>query len=204
MFRDHFRIGPAFVLGLVLMIGGCGDPEDTDAPAVPARGWSTPGCALARVPEHVTVGGVTMPSTPPALEAVMARIDKAGRAEYADSFAGLEVDQGEVRAIVYRVPAPAFDDFLRTTAENTCVVVRDAPYSANDLAAWHDKVLADLQFWTHREIRIVSIGARHDGTGVEIATQDLQRARLELPARYGARAPLVFVESAPAHTIPGA
>jgi len=153
------------------------------------------------VPETVTVGDTVLPATPPALESVMAEIDRAGRGAHADSFAGLEVDQKQVRAIVYRVPSAAFDEFIRGSAGNTCVVVRDAPHSTKDLAVWHDKVLADLPFWTNRGIRIVSIGARHDGTGVEIATQDLHRADLELPARYGARAPLLFVESAPARPL---
>ena len=187
-------------LGVVLVIGGCGEPEEVDGdPAI--GGWSTAGCELARLPVEVTVGGVRMPATPGALEAVMGRIDSAGRGAFAGSFAGLEVDQKRVRAIVYRVPSIEFDEFIRDAAENTCVVVRDAPHSGTDLAVWHDRVLADLPFWSHRGIRIVSIGARHDGTGVEVATQDLQRARLELMARYGSRAPLVFVESEPARPL---
>jgi hypothetical protein len=199
MFHDRFRIGPLLVLGALLMIGGCGDADEgpaTDQPGL-IGGWSTAGCELVRLPEHVTIAGVTMPATPAKLDAVMARIDQAGRGDFADSYAGLRVDQRRVRAIVYRVPSAAFDDFIRRTAEDTCIVVRDAAHSAIDLAYWHDRVLADLAYWTEQGVRIATIGARHDGTGVEVGSRDVARAKRELPARYGTRAPLVFVEEGP-------
>jgi hypothetical protein len=197
MLRDRFRIVPCLVLGAILMIGGCGDPDDDASAGGPITGWSTAGCELARQPESITVGAISMPSTPGALRAAMTRIDEGGRGDFKDSYAGLEVDQQRVRALVYRVPSAGFDEFIRQAADTACIVVRDAPYSVGALTVWHDRVLADLAFWTARGIRIATIGARHDGSGVEIGTQDLERARLELPARYGSRAPLVFVEQGP-------
>lgn len=184
-------------LGAVLMIGGCGNPDDEAPTSGPPAGWSTPGCEFARQPESMTVGGLAMPTTPGELNAAIARIDQGGRADFKESYAGLEVDQKHVRATVYRVPSAGFDDFIRGAAENTCIFVRDAAHSAADLAIWHDRVVADLSFWTARGIRIVTIGARHDGSGVEIGTQDADRARLELPARYGSRAPLLIVDEGP-------
>ena len=191
------RLVPCLALGAILMIGGCGEPEDEALTPAPPGGWSTAGCELARQPESIAVGGLTMPATPAELDAAIGRIDRGGRDAYPDSYAGLEVDQHLVRAVVYRVPSPPFDDFIRRAAGNTCIVVRDAPHSVADLSDWHDRVLADLSFWTARGIRIVTIGARHDGSGVEIGTPDVDRARLELPARYGSRAPLVFVDQGP-------
>jgi hypothetical protein len=176
-------LAPGLALGVVLVIGGCGDASEQNQ-GPPSAGW-------------LTVGNVTMPTTPPALQAAMDRIDRAGRGEFADSFAGLEVDQERVRAIVYRVPSEAFDDAVRQAAGHACIEVRDAPHSIDDLSAWHDRVLADLQFWTHRGIRIVSIGARHDGSGVEVGTTDVEKTRRELTARYGDRAPLIVVKQAP-------
>jgi hypothetical protein len=102
-----------------------------------------------------------------------------------------------VRAIVYRVPSAAFDDFIRQAAGNVCIVVRDAVHSARDLAVWHDRVLADLPYWSHHGVRIVTVGAKHDGSGVEIGTTDVPHTRSELLARYGGEAPLIFVEQAP-------
>lgn len=204
MLRDRLRIGPLLALGTVLVIGACGDANDEALGNPPAMtgGWSTAGCELARDPDSVAAGNLALPATPAQLDAAMARIDQGGRGDFADSYAGLEVDQQRVRAIVYRVPSATFDDFIRRTAENTCIVVRDAPHSSTDLAVWHDRVLADLPFWTDRGIRIVTIGARHDGSGVEIGTRDLDRARLELPARYGSRAPFIFVKQAPVNPLP--
>jgi hypothetical protein len=198
MVHDRSWIGP-LVLGTILMIGGCGDADDGPAIDEPGLvgGWSTAGCELLRLPEHVTVAGVSMPATPAKLGAVMARIDQAGRGDFAGSYAGLQVDERRVRAIVYRVPSAAFDDFIRGTAEDACIVVRDAAHSATDLAYWHDRVLADLAYWTEQGIRIATIGARHDGTGVEVGSRNVARARRELPARYGTRAPLIFVEEGP-------
>jgi hypothetical protein len=201
MYRDRWRrVGLGLVLGAVLMNGGCGEPEgaaDFEEALGAPGGWRTAGCELIRLPQHLTVGGVTMPTTPPKLEAVMGRIDRAGRSEFADSFAGLEVDQRRVRAIVFRVPSAVFDDFIRETAEDVCIVVRDAAHSTKDLGVWHDRVLADLPYWSHRGIHVVSIGARHDGSGVEVGTRDVERTRAELLGRYGAAAPLIFEEQDP-------
>jgi hypothetical protein len=195
------RVGVA--LGVLLMIGGCGRVGDgkIDEPGLTGE-WSTAGCAVPRTPEQVHVGGVAMPVTPAGLDSVINRIDAAGKGGFAASFAGVEVDQERVRAIVYRVPSAAFDDFVRRAAEDACVVVRDAAHSTKDLAVWHDRVLADLPYWTDRGVRIVSIGARHDGKGVEIGVRDVEQARRELLARYGEKAPLIFMPADPVRPLP--
>jgi hypothetical protein len=200
MCRGRVRVGLA--LGVLLMIGGCGQVRDDEAGEPGLTEWSTAGCAVPRTPGHVTVGGVAMPVTPADLDAVIGRIDDAGKGEFAASFAGIEVDQERVRAIVYRVPSATFDDFVRQTAGDACVVVRDADHSTEELSGWHDRVLADLPYWTHRGVRIVSIGARHDGRGVEVGVRDVEEARRELPARYGDRAPLIFTPADPVRPLP--
>jgi hypothetical protein len=187
----------------------------------PGREWSTPGC-------ETSAGGL------PELWAVIARIEEAGRARFGATFAGVELDEPGVRAIVYRVPPDArstdagsaaagstdagsaaagssggasgpaagggpsdVDDLVREAAAGVCVVVRDAPHGADELTALHRRITADLPFWQQRGLRITTVGARHDGTGVEVGTQDPARARTELPARYGADAPIIVVESGP-------
>ncbi|RSM70374.1 hypothetical protein DMB66_09430 [Actinoplanes sp. ATCC 53533] len=183
------------LLGAVLVTSSCGEPEVTE-PGI-TGGWTTAGCEFSRRPETVRVGGRIMPATPAALEAAMGRIDAAGRAGHAGSYAGIEVDQQRVRAIVYRVPSAEFDDFIRLSAENTCIVVRDAAHSMAELAGWHDRIVADLGAWQAGGLRIASVVARHDGAGVEIGTDDVALARGEMPMRYGSSAPLVFVEQGP-------
>jgi hypothetical protein len=192
------------LVGALFMMAGCGEPGGAEPPAdgVPTGEWSTAGCALPRTPTGTTMGAVTIASTPPALDAAMARIDGGGRARFARSYAGLEVDQRLGRAIVYRVPSAAFDDFVRTSAEDTCVVVRDAAHCLAELTRWHERITADLGGWADQGIRISTVGARHDGAGVEIGTQDVDLARRELPAHYGADAPLVFVEQGPVTPLP--
>ena len=159
--------------------------------------WRTAGCEFSRTPQHTLVGGMRMPVTPARLAAAMDRVERGGREQFAASFAGVEVDDIRVRAIVYRVPSAAFDDYIRYRAEDSCVVVRDAAHAVAELDAWHDRVVADLPYWTAQGLRIVTVGTRHDGVGVEIGTRDFDRARRALPARYGAEAPLVFVEEGP-------
>ncbi|GIF06149.1 hypothetical protein [Actinoplanes siamensis] len=200
------RLGRLLLAGL-LMIGGCGEPVDAGGPARTGApgGWRTAGCEFGRAAEFAERGGLRMPVTPAPLSAAMERVEQAGRLRFPRVYAGIEVDQKQVRAIVYRVPGDSseFDDFLRRTAENNCFVVRDAAHAVAELGAWHDRVVADLSFWTVRGVRIVTVGSRHDGAGVEIGTRDLDRARGEMPAHYGAEAPLIFVEQGPVTPLTG-
>ena len=194
------RLARLLAAGALLVTGSACEPggqAGQPGPDAPTGGWSTAGCEFSRAPRHIVVGGARMPVTPERLGAVVERIDADGRRLFADSFAGVEVDQDRVRAIVYRVPSERFDDFVRRSAEDVCVVVRDAAHAIAELTEWHDRVVADLAYWTEQGIRIVTVGSRHDGAGVEVGTRDVQRARAELPARYGASAPLVLIEEGP-------
>jgi hypothetical protein len=163
---------------LVMTAPGCGEDsgDETGRRTAPTGGWRTAGCEFSRP---------------------MERIDRGGRERFATSFAGLEVDQIRVRAIVYRVPSDAFDDFIRANAEDSCIVVRDAAHAMAELTGWHDRVVADLPYWDAQGLRITTVGSRHDGVGVEIGTRDLEATRSGLLARYGDDAPLVFVEEGP-------
>ena len=196
MRHDRFRAGLLLLLAATLVTSACAEPPEVP-PVGLTGGWETAGCELNRLPATTTVAGHTMPATPPSLEAAMARIDTGGRADYADSYAGIEVDQQRVRAVVYRVPSAEFDDFIRLSAQDSCIAVRDSLHGLNELTRWHDRVAADLDMWAEKGIRIVTVGARHDGFGVEVGTRDLDRARVEIPRRYGKTAPLIFVEQGP-------
>jgi hypothetical protein len=184
---------------LVMTAPGCAsdDGADSPQPAGPTGGWRTAGCEFNRAPHFTTLGSRRLPATPPRLAAAMERIDRGGRERFATSFAGLEVDQIRVRAIVYRVPSDAFDDFIRANAEDSCIVVRDAAHAMAELTGWHDRVVADLPYWDAQGLRITTVGSRHDGVGVEIGTRDLEATRSGLLGRYGDDAPLVFVEEGP-------
>ena len=115
-----------------------------------------------------------------------------------------EVDQEQVRAIVYRVPCDPFDDLVRQSADAACVEVRDAEHTLRELTDWHDRIVADLPSWPAEGVRIVTVGARHDGAGVEVGVRDVDLARERLFARYGAAAPLIIVHQEPVVPIPAA
>ena len=199
----HLRLG-CLLLVAALMTAGCDEPVRASGfrPEPPTGEWHTAGCEFSRPPHVMAMGGTTMPVTPPELDAAMARIDAGGRTRHADSYAGLEVDQRRVRAVVYRLPSAEFDDFVRISAEDTCVVVRDAAHSLAELTGWQSRITADLRDWTARGIRISTVGARHDGAGVEVGTQDVDQARQQMPARYGSAAPLIFIEEGPVTPMP--
>ena len=184
---------------LVMTAPGCGEDsgDETGRQSGLTGGWRTAGCEFSRPAQYTTVGARRTPVTPPRLAAAMERIDRGGRERFAASFAGLEVDQTRVRAIVYRVPSASFDDFIRSSAEDSCIVVRDAAHGVAELSTWHDRVVADLSYWTAQGIQISTVGSRHDGAGVEIGTPALEATRGALLARYGDEAPLVFVEEGP-------
>jgi hypothetical protein len=195
----HGRLRIALLLGATFVTAACGGPSEAARPEPTGLtgGWSTAGCEFHRVPTTVTMGGHTMPSTPPKLQAAIDRIEKGGRNQWARTYAGIQVDQAQVRAIVYRVPSAAFDKFVRNSAEDTCVVVRDAAHGLTELTTWHDRIVADLRMWEKRGVLISSVGARHDGAGVEIGTPEVGVARQEMSAHYGAQAPLIFAEQGP-------
>jgi|SRR3954470_14679359 hypothetical protein len=153
---------------------------------VPPREWTTPGCATSRSSADL-----------PHLAAAVRRIDAAGQADFDDSYAGVEIDEPEIRAIVHRVPSARFDTYLVQAAGDACIVVRDAAHSLAELTALQTRIAADLPLWHDQGVRISTVGARHDGSGVHVGTQDAARARRELPARYGADAPILVVDEGP-------
>lgn len=178
-------------------LGGIGRADRPDRTG-PLGGWNTAGCAFARSPRHTVVAGnVRTPFPPPRLAAAMERIDSGGRERFPQRYSGIEIDQKRVRAVVYRVPSAGFDDFVRRSAEDSCIVVRDSAHAVAELTGWNDRIIADLHYWEGQGVRIVTVGSRHDGAGVEIGTPDIDQARRLLPARYGVAAPLVLVEEGP-------
>lgn len=200
-------------LTAAVLVGGCAGEGGSDvaSPASPSpretaawtgAEWRTPGCATPRSPQTVESGGATMPVNPPDLEAVLQRLAEQGPARFDDVYAGVEVDQDQVRAIVYRVPSAGFDEFVRDLAGNVCVVVRDAAHSAADLSALMDRISADVEYWKSRGIRIHTWGPRHDGAGVEVGTEDVAKAKVELPARYGTAVPILVKEQGPVMPVP--
>ncbi|GGK83561.1 hypothetical protein [Mangrovihabitans endophyticus] len=191
------------LLCAVVLMAGCSDADVGGNQHAGLTGeWRTAGCAMPRRPQTTPLGDTMMPVTPPDLDAAMRRIDEGARAEFSGSYAGLEVDQHLVRAIVYRVPDAAFDEFVRQNAEDACIVVRDAAHDLDELRSWHDRIVTDLGFWAAQGVPISSVGSRHDGAGVEVGTHDAARARAAMTDHYGDQAPLIFIEQGPVTPLP--
>jgi hypothetical protein len=159
--------------------------------------WRTGGCGVRRAPEQVqsVTGGLLV--TPADLAAVLARVESAGRADFPDSFAGLEVDQAEVLGIVYRVPSADFDAFLRAEGAAVCLVVRDARHDLRTLLTVQERIVADLGHWRDAGIEIGVVSCRHDGSGVEVSTRQVAEAEDQLPRRYGPEVPVFVRDEAP-------
>ncbi|PZG16547.1 hypothetical protein C1I95_17290 [Micromonospora craterilacus] len=145
----------------------------------------------------MVTAGATMYPTTDEMSQALDRIRQAGESTYRDTFAGLEVVPEEGYAIVYGVPSPEFEAFVRDAAQGQCVVLRNAAHSFAELNALQDRIMVDWDLWRTRGIDISSIGARHDGSGVEVGTLDVEKARAELPEHYDTDIPIIVEQAGP-------
>jgi hypothetical protein len=197
--------GRAPVLAGLLLVGlivGCAGQQDggeaeAAAPASAGTEWRSDGCATPRSPVVTHTAGVDMPLSDEQVEALVKKVTEAGQARFVAVYAGLEVMQGQVGLVVYRRPSADFDAYLRAQAGSQCVVVRDAAHSQAELQALANRISGDFAYWRDRGIAINTVGSRHDGSGVEVGTQDVAAARVELPKRYGTAVPIQVVEQGP-------
>jgi hypothetical protein len=193
---------------LVGLISGCagqrgGDEPDARAPGPVTGEWQSDGCAIPRSPVMIATAGATFPATDDQIEALIGRVRTAGEARFAAVFAGLEVVPEQVRMVVYRKPSAEFDAYLRAEAGDQCVVVRDAAHSQAELMALVDRISGDLADWRSRGIAINTVGPRNDGSGVEVGTQNVTAAQVELPRRYGTAVPITVVDQGPVRPLLG-
>lgn len=167
------------------MIGRLGVAAGTCvlAMAVPACGAAAAGPPPAREPiSTVQEGDVSDAAT---------TVDQWARERFPGNYAGIEIEDSRVE--VYRTPSAAFDDGLRRLDLRAEAVPRDAPYSARELQALADRVTSDIGYWQGRGIEISSVGARQDGTAVEVGTPEPEKLGPLLAGRYGSAPPAVAV-----------
>jgi hypothetical protein len=188
----HRWVVAAGALAIAIMLSSCGDDK---APTTDAE-QRTDGCANVSAPAPIVTAGATMYATSETLNNLLTQIQERGEVEYADSFAGVEVVPDKGYAIVYRVPSAPFDQMVRTIAGRECVQLRDAVYTAKTLRALADRIGADVEYWKAQGITITSVGPLHDGSAVEVGVDaaSLERAKVELPKRYGPTPPMKIVD----------
>jgi hypothetical protein len=172
-------------------------PPAVSVPAPAAHEWRSAGCATPRSPVVMHTAGIDMPLTDQRTQDLATKVTQAGEGQFAAVYAGLELTPDQLRLIVYRKPSAEFDAYLRTAAGDGCLMVRDAPHSQAELLALVHRISDDFGYWRKRGIAINSVGPNHDGTGVEVGTQNITAAQVELPMRYGMAVPIKVVEQGP-------
>jgi hypothetical protein len=70
----------------------------------------------------------------------------------------------------------------------------DAPHSQVELQALAYRITDDMPYWRSRGIAINTVGRPEDGSGVEVGTENVTAALVELPKRYGPAIPIKVVK----------
>jgi hypothetical protein len=189
MTRRHLATLPIVAAVLAAAVACTGSPETSkqDSPAV------TAGCSPGNANPSAPVDDTD-------LNVVADEIHPKAQADFKDVYAGVEVVSEASRVRVYRKPSGPFDDWIRKTYAERCVELANAKHSAAELATLTEKVEGDIGYWAELGINITGTAAKQDGSalvvGVEGAVVD--RAKQELPAKYGTEIPIIIEESGPA------
>lgn len=163
----------------------------TAAAGVCVLGIAVPACGSA------AANPPPPPATTQASDAseAAAQVERWARERFPQLYAGLETQDGKV--LVYRKPSAEFDEGLRGLQLPAPAVPLDAPYSSPELEALASRIVADIPYWRAQGIEIMSVGARHDGTAVEVGSPQAQRLAPLLPGRYGTTPPAVAEDVGP-------
>lgn len=157
----------------------------------------TGACVLALV---VPVAGIATAAPEPVAAPAAAQMrsdvnEDAGRVEqwaherFPDLYAGLATF--DTKLLVFRKPSAEFDTELGRLELSTPVELRDAPYSNRELEVLANRVVGDIGYWQTQGVEIMSVGARNDGTAVEVGTPQADKLGPLLPGRYGVTPPAV-------------
>ena len=138
----------------------------------------------------MSIDGTPQPANQNALSEIAGQIQPRAGKDFADVYAGLRLVQERDRIQVFRKPSADFDRWIVHDFAADCVEVLDARYSDRELRAVQDRIDADMNYWRQRGIRINTVGADFVRGVIVVGTQDEDRARQEMPARYGADPPI--------------
>jgi hypothetical protein len=183
--------------------GGDQQGGGAGAPGPVSGEWQTDGCGTPRSPVIVATAGATFPVVDDQIQELVKRITPAGQGRFAAVYAGLELSPDQVRLIVHRRPSAEFDGYLRAEAGDQCLIVRDAVHSLAELQALADRITGDMKYWRDHGIAINTVGCPQDGSAVEVGTEDVAAAQVELPKRYGTAIPIKVVEQGPIQPLTG-
>jgi hypothetical protein len=179
----------------VFALAGCAGPVAGPTPGrPPASSGSafvrTIGCATATSPSPTTIDGTPWPANQDALGKLVGRIQPYAMGHFADVFSGMELRGEQNKVRVYRKPSAAFDAWVLHDFAADCVEMVDARFNETELAAMRDRVSDDIEFWRAKGLPINSVAAAIDGSGIEVTTTEVERAKAELAERYGPDLPI--------------
>nr|MDT0659855.1 hypothetical protein [Micromonospora sp. DSM 115978] len=136
-------------------------------------------------------------------------IESFGRSRFPESYTGVALEADGRGLVVYRRPSPSFDTALHHLVAGLPVTVHDARYAERELLSAVDQLRVDDAYWREQGLRIAAFGPRHDGSGIDLTTPDVDLARRLLPGRYdveflitrgGPYAPYQSAGGSPAHS----
>jgi hypothetical protein len=164
------------------------DPSSTASPGVSGGVSGGSGAAVR------TSGCGASASTDPV--DVTGQIGTRGEADFAAVFAGARV--GDEGVEVYRKPSVEFDAWITSTFAASCVIVRDARFSAADLAKRYQQVNDDNVYWSEQGVHVNSVSSDFVRGVVIVGTQEVDKGKPLFAARYGDGPPVELVNEAPA------
>ncbi|MGW5673450.1 hypothetical protein, partial [Micromonospora sp. NPDC003776] len=163
----------------------------------PGRVLLTAGCATAD-PGAAAEDEHGLPANQNKLFGVYDRLHPVANRRFGAVYAGAALASPRDRIMVYRKPSAEFDRWVRRDFARDCVEVHDAAYSAREIRARADEVLADRAYWQRRNINPGSFSLDITGRAVTVGvTGDLERAQAEFSARYRTGPPIVVVKFEP-------
>jgi hypothetical protein len=124
------------------------------------------------------------------------------RESFPDRYTGLIATDDPRSFVVYRVPAPEFDQALRSRFPGGRFDLRDAAHTEPELAAAADRIARDIETWRGRGVDIVAVAPDPAGT-VTVFTTTPGPAAGVLPTHYDP-IPLDIQESGPIVPVPPA
>ena len=171
---------PMLVIALTLPLSACAITNKSDVPALAAApASSAPGHPLAG-----TLQGSLEESFP-------------------DTFAGLIGDEQQQNLVVYRLPDPDLDAFVRDALGQTPVEFRDAAYSLRQMNEVVKQLGEDTAHWKDQGVELNACGPQPDGSGVQVfVTKNSPETERAFQQRYP-NMHLTIAEMSPAVPLAG-
>ena len=186
--------------GAVLVLAGCAHGGTPGTPGPPAGTHGvvrTAGCATATSPPATSIDGTPQPANQNDLDELANRLQPYAQAHFADAYTGVELRSEQDRIRVYRKASAAFDAWVLREFAASCVEIVDARYTAVELTGLVQRISADAPYWQSLGVPMNLVSVNPDGSGIQVGTTEVERARRELARRYGTGIAITVVYAEP-------